>query len=273
MSKRASVVFLAVSAGLVAGLLGVLSGRDTGNGDPQIERAIPAALPEEVPAALTPAQILERELKVAATEAQQAALAPVQPQTAVRPLLPEEVLVKFDVETLGCEGSDVSAAGVVRRRYACDKQLHFEHHYDAYSFDQLMQIHETDAMASYILGMKTFHDKDWREHFDYEASVNHLHRAAVLSGKAQPYLDMLRSRQLASRQIPPTEFLREEAYVWFRAGVIAGVIQPGDQPAWMADHESIFANERLRALQARATQFATDMSNERTYKTGNTFTQ
>ena len=183
----------------------------------------------------------------------------------------EDILVKYEMTTTDCRSRDVTIDMEVRTKTTCTVSLTFDHPYDSFSFEQLMQIYETDAVASYLLGMKTFHDEEWREHFDYETSVNHLYRAAYLSGKAQPYLDMLKSRMLGGPRAPASETALRENYVWYEAGIMAGVISSADKPDWMDPVVSALPAETISAWKADAYEYAENLRNSRAYNIGDSF--
>ena len=193
------------------------------------------------------------------------------PRTRARALYEDEILVKFQMSQGECRERDVTFDGVTRTEEICQTLLQFDHPYDAFTHAQLKQIHETDAIAAYILGMKTFHDPAWQQYFEYETSVNYLHDAAVLSGKAQPYLDMLRSRQLDRNDLPPTDFSRRESYVWYEAGIRAGVIRPSDRPTWMDSIDLHVPLATIRDWNNDASRYAENLVNQRAHATGDTF--
>lgn len=183
----------------------------------------------------------------------------------------EEILVKYELTSSECRSEDVTEDGVTKAKQMCKTSLTFDHPYNEFSYEQLLQIHEADAMASYILGMRTFHDHEWRQYLDYEESVNHLHRAAILSGKAQPFLDMLRSRGLDNPKLPRTELGRRESYVWYEAGIRAGVIQQVDRPLWMTSLNSTLSPTQLAEWDEVANSYAEQLWIQRSNVTGESF--
>ncbi|MDJ0751591.1 MAG: hypothetical protein QNJ11_19045 [Woeseiaceae bacterium] len=119
---------------------------------------------------------------------------------------------------------------------ACKSGIRFDHPYDAYTYEQLMQIHEVDAIAAYILGAKLFFDDSFSEHFDYQAAVNHFDRATMISGHPQPYLHMLEARNLDYGSRPPALLRdRRESYLWHMSGYYAGILDAADLPRWVSD--------------------------------------
>lgn len=244
-----------------------LSGNQNGIEQAVSERSVPARI--DSTSSSTP--VLELEIGQAETLPNSPVSSVLSPKTAVRRLQEAEILVKYEFSPDGCYQESVIEDRVTRQKTFCNATLRFDHHYDDFSYEQLLQIHETDALASYILGMKTFHDKNWQEHFEYATSVNHLHRAAVLSGKAQPYLDMLRARQLDRNQQPASEFTRKEAYVWYTAGMLAGVLEEKDLPEWIRGSSLAEDQQQLDAWNKIAAEYAQTMTNQRAYQTGSTF--
>lgn len=121
--------------------------------------------------------------------------------------------------------------------FECDEQIVYTHPYAAYSFEQLASIADFDAIAAYILAERLFLDESYREHFAdggwYEAGVNHFLRAAILSGRIEPYSRMLVLRELFFVNTRGGRTGHEQArriYIWAKAGGDLGYLGADNLP-------------------------------------------
>lgn len=124
--------------------------------------------------------------------------------------------------------------------YSCDTEDIIAHPYAAYSFNELKSIAAFDATASFIMGIRIFEDIEYRRRFDgddwYEAGVNHLLTASLLSGARQPYTAMMIQRDLHVLGYvngAPGWIHLEEIYTWSKAGIDLGYLE-SDWPAFHA---------------------------------------
>ena len=123
--------------------------------------------------------------------------------------------------------------------FACDTEDVVDHPYGAYSFDELASIADFDAAASFILGHRIFEDPAYRKQFEgdtwYQAGVNHLLNASLLSGARQPYTAMMNHRNLVGLGYieGAAGWNRlEQVYTWSQAGIELGYLDP----AWPGYH-------------------------------------
>lgn len=122
--------------------------------------------------------------------------------------------------------------------FVCDEVSEFDHPYHEYSFSDLRSIAEFDAAASFILGYRIFADDTYKQAFEgdtwYQAGVDSLLNAAVLSGSQQPYVTMMMSRRLmglAFRASPSGWNDLEQTYIWSKTGIDLGYLDP-DWPGY-----------------------------------------
>lgn len=133
--------------------------------------------------------------------------------------------------------------------FVCSTEDEFDHPYAAYSFDELDAIAEFDAAASFILGYRIFEDPAYRTRFEgdtwYQAGVNHLLNASVLSGARQPYTAMMDHRNLlVLGYVEGKEGWNrlEQIYTWSKAGIELGYLHP----AWPGFHAARrFVNDEM----------------------------
>ncbi|NIV19030.1 MAG: hypothetical protein GWN47_11775 [Woeseiaceae bacterium] len=123
--------------------------------------------------------------------------------------------------------------GIAETASGCDLKTYYDHPYNDFSFSDLDQIADFDAVAAFIIAERIFSRSDYRERFDgddwYEAGVNHYLRAAVLSGHKQPYEAMLTARDLvpsSDDQSAASRHRARELYIWAKAGVDLGYLAP-----------------------------------------------
>lgn len=121
----------------------------------------------------------------------------------------------------------------------CSTEDEFDHPYAAYSYEELASIAEFDAAAAFILGHRIFENPAYRKQFEgdtwYQAGVNHLLNASLLSGTRQPYTAMMNHRNLVALGYVEGAAgwnRLEQVYTWSQAGIELGYLDP----AWPGYH-------------------------------------
>jgi hypothetical protein len=133
--------------------------------------------------------------------------------------------------------------------FSCSTEDELDHPYAVYSYEELASIAEFDAAAAFILGHRIFEDPAYRKKFEgdtwYQAGVNHLLNASLLSGARQPYTAMMNHRNLiALGHVEGAAGWNqlEQVYTWSRAGIELGYLDS----AWPGFHAAKrFINEEM----------------------------
>ena len=131
--------------------------------------------------------------------------------------------------------------GIAETDFGCDLRTFYDHPYNDFSFEQLNQIADFDAVAAFILAERILKQNMYREHYDgdewYQTAVNYYLRAAVLGDHSEPYVKMLQARNLlvlSDDYSGKSRHTARELYVWARAGADLGYLPPNNYALLMA---------------------------------------
>lgn len=144
---------------------------------------------------------------------------------------------RYDGKVIGTSGRFVRQVtvyqncGIARTDSGCDLKTYYDHPYKDFSFEDLHQIANFDAVAAFILAERIFTRSDYQARFDgdtwYQAGVNHYLNAAVLSGHTEPYEKMLVARglmQLGDDYSARNRHKAREMYIWGKVGIDLGYL-------------------------------------------------